>query len=226
MENNPVTPCCWDPTCKSKTSQTFQAKSQTFPSCSPVTLFRKHEPERQRQKSIQQIRKRILVQTIVSPTVKSHVHCIALRYAATRVEYQAAAMGTGAGEFTAATLGAPLCISTSTPALLVSLLTWLAPSLFSLLLSSAEAVAESSALAASGFALGGALQREISQTTPVKLLRVKLLLPHFLQGLPLRSSARRPALMAPMLALGPSLWAPRPAPRPVSTGVPSSLLIY
>lgn len=61
--------------------------------------------------------------------------------------------------------------------------------------------------------------------TPVKLLSVKDPLAHLRHGLPERSSARSPALMAPWLALGPSLCAERPAPRPVAVPsmVPSSL---
>src|SRR5436190_573720 len=129
-------------------------------------------------------------------------------------------MANGAGELAAAMLGT-LCISTSTPLWLASLLTWLLSSLFSLLLLSAEIGVESSA-EDSGRSLGGAVQRGISQTTPVKLFTTKLPLVHFRHGLPVRSSARRPALIAPWFALGPSLWATRPAPRPPSI-VPSSL---
>lgn len=51
----------------------------------------------------------------------------------------------------------------------------------------------------------GARQVGISQTMPVKLLIRNTLFSHLRQGLPLRSSARRPALIAPWLALGPSL---------------------
>lgn len=112
-------------------------------------------------------------------------------------------MATGAGEGAATTLGG-LCISTSTPLWLVSLLTSPLVSLFSLLLPSAETGPESSA-DNSGNVFGGAVQRGISQTTPVKLLSRKEPLAHFRQGLPDRSRARRPALIAPWLALGPSL---------------------
>jgi hypothetical protein len=119
----------------------------------------------------------------------------------------------------AAKLGVP-CISTSPPLLLASLFTWLLSSLFSLLLLS-EAGVEPSA-DDSGRDLGGAVHRGISQTTPVKLLSVKPPFCHLRHGLPERSSARRPALIAPWLALGPSLWAAWD-PRPPST-VPSSLL--
>lgn len=96
-----------------------------------------------------------------------------------------------------------LPISTSGPLLLFSLSTWLL-SLFSLLLSSDV---EPSAGLFSTVIFGGAFHRGISQTTPVKLLTLKLSFCHLRHGLPDRSRARRPALMAPWLALGPSLWA-------------------
>lgn len=54
---------------------------------------------------------------------------------------------------------------------------------------------------------GGALQEPTVQLTPVMLWSEKPLRSHLRQGLPLLSSARRPALMAPVLALGPSLCA-------------------
>ncbi len=105
----------------------------------------------------------------------------------------------------ATTLGAALGASTSPPLLLFSLLSWLLPSLFSLLLPSAEAGVDSSAVSSSGLGFGGAVQRRISQLTPVKLFREKPPRVHFRQGLPDRSSARSPALIAPWFALGPSL---------------------
>lgn len=97
----------------------------------------------------------------------------------------------GARELPMAWLGA-LAISTSIPLLLLSLSSWLL-SLFSLLLSPE---AGSSDLA-SGFGLGGAVQRGSSQTTPVKLLTVNPPFFHLRQGLPDRSRALKPALMAP-----------------------------
>ena len=110
----------------------------------------------------------------------------------------------GGGELLALLL-ALLLSSMSAPPLLFSLFSlaiWLL-SLFSLLLSpDAESPEVPSALI-----FGGAVQRGISQTTPVKLLSVKLPFCHLRQGFPDRSSARRPALIAPWLALGPSLWA-------------------
>lgn len=147
--------------------------------------------------------------------------------------HEAATTGTGAGD-DAWMLGA-LCISTSAP---LSLLETLLPSLpfsfsfsfsfsfpfslFSLLLPSADGAAESSALD-SGTVRGGAVQRGISQTTPVKLLSLKPPLAHLRQGLPDRSRARRPALMAPWFALGPSLWADGRPVVPLWSIVPSSL---
>lgn len=127
-------------------------------------------------------------------------------------------MATGAGELSAEKLGVP-CISTSAPLLLASLLIWLLPSLFSLLLLSDAGVDSSADDSGRGF--GGAVHRGISQTTPVKLLSVNPPLFHLRQGLPDRSSARSPALIAPWLALGPSLCAAREF-RPPSM-VPSSL---
>ena len=131
--------------------------------------------------------------------------------------------GDGAAELAAAKLGA-FFISTSAPLLLGSLFTWVfcPETMFSLLLPSADAeTGVGSSAVGSGRGFGGAVQRGSSHTTPVKLLRVNPPLVHFRQGLPDRSRARRPALMAPMLALGPSLCAAKP-PRPPST-VPSSL---
>lgn len=88
--------------------------------------------------------------------------------------------------------------------LLLSLFIWL-PSLFSLLLLSTEPVVVSSP-PVSGLDLGGADQRGTPQTTPVKLLSVKPPFCHFRHGVPDLSSARKPALIAPWFALGPSLW--------------------
>lgn len=110
----------------------------------------------------------------------------------------------GAGE-EAGTLVA-LRISASAPLLLFTALLSAGVSLFSLLLLlSADAALESPVLDSGAF-LGGAVQRGISHTVPVKLLRVKPPRFHLRQGLPERSRARRPALIAPWFALGPSLW--------------------
>lgn len=150
----------------------------------------------------------------------------------------------GAGELAATALPGPLRISTSPSALLfapllgtaltASLLRWPLVSLFSFSslfgwlfsleeLFSAEAAAESSEGGCDTI-LGGAFQRGISQTTPVKLFSWKPPLCQRRQGAPERSRARRPALIAPWLALGPSLCAAAPA-LPVALGsiVPSSL---
>lgn len=45
------------------------------------------------------------------------------------------------------------------------------------------------------------------QRTPVKLRRRKGCFSHLRQGAPVRSKARRPALIAPVLAFGPNRWA-------------------
>jgi len=52
----------------------------------------------------------------------------------------------------------------------------------------------------------GARQVGTAQLTPVKLRSWKPFFSHFRHGFPVRSRARRPALMAPWLALGPSFW--------------------
>lgn len=140
-----------------------------------------------------------------------------------RKAYEAAATGIGAGEL-AFTLGAMLVgCSPSTWLPLFSLFIWLPSLWFSLLLLSADAAAESSEVA-SGFGFGGAVQRGISHTTPVKLLTRKPPLAHLRQGAPDRSSARSPALIAPWLAFGPSLWYVPPFWRPLGSIVPSSNL--
>lgn len=109
----------------------------------------------------------------------------------------------GAGE--EAWLLVALRISASAPLLLFTALLSTGVSLFSLLLLlSADAAVESPVLDSEVF-LGGAVHRGISQTAPVKLLRTKPPLSHLRHGLPERSSARRPALIAPWFALGPSL---------------------
>lgn len=133
----------------------------------------------------------------------------------------------GAGEL-ACTLGM-LCISTSPELLLLlwlllSLLIGCVPfSLFSLLLlpsaeTGPEAGTPASGVTSTGLGFGGAVHREISQWTPVKVLSWKPPLVHFRHGLPERSRARRPALMAPWFALGPSRCAAGRGSR-----VPSSL---
>ncbi len=103
-----------------------------------------------------------------------------------------------------------LRISASAPLLLLLALLPSWPfSLFSLLLLlSAADGAPDSPLLDSGSFFGGAVHLGTSQTTPVKLLSLKPPRAHLRQGLPLLSSARRPALIAPWFALGPSLCAP------------------
>lgn len=134
----------------------------------------------------------------------------------------AADIAIGAGEL-AGTLPGALRTSASTPllkALLASLFTC-SFSLFSLVLLSAEAAADPSAVDSSN-SLGGAVQRGTSQTMPVKLLRTKPPFAHLRHGLPDRSRARSPALIAPWFALGPSLC-PAAPDRAFGSIVPSSL---
>lgn len=162
--------------------------------------------------------------------------------------YAPAAIGMGAGE-DACTLGM-LCISTSPPELLTSLLGSCGPppTPYSLLLlvllvlplllislppllgvpATADDAPTGTPFAPSGvvtsagstgMGFGGAVQRGISHSTPVKVLRRKPPRFHLRQGLPERSRARSPALMAPWFALGPSRWV---LPR-MGSRVPSSL---
>src|SRR3569833_2031536 len=141
-----------------------------------------------------------------------------------RGNYDSAAIGIGAGELglTLATLRISTSPSPASPPLLLLSLLIGSFSLFSLLLPpSAETVPDSSW--GSGVAsLFSPVQRGISQTTPVKLLSLKPPFCHRRHGAPERSRARRPALMAPWFALGPSLCDAR-APGGVASRVPSSL---
>lgn len=59
----------------------------------------------------------------------------------------------------------------------------------------------------SGLAILWLRQVGSCQPIPVKLLRRRACFSHLRQGAPERSNARRPALMAPVLAFGPSRWA-------------------
>ena len=52
----------------------------------------------------------------------------------------------------------------------------------------------------------GAFHEDMFQAMPVKELICRPLRSHFRHGLPERSRARRPALIAPVLAFGPSRW--------------------
>jgi hypothetical protein len=96
-------------------------------------------------------------------------------------------------------------ISRSGPLLLFSLSIWLL-SLFSLLLSPDADPSE----LPSAVIFGGAVQRGNSHTTPVKLFILKDPFCHLRHGLPDRSRARKPALIAPWFAFGPSLCAAVP----------------
>lgn len=54
--------------------------------------------------------------------------------------------------------------------------------------------------------LCGVAQDPTAHETPVKLLSEKPFRSHLRHGLPVLSRARKPALIAPVLAFGPSLW--------------------
>lgn len=91
------------------------------------------------------------------------------------------------------------------PALLFSLPSLLLLLLALLGLSEFAELFEMSPSASIAFVFG-ARHAGSSQTTPVKVLRRKPDFAHFLHGLPVLSRARSPALIAPWLAFGPSLW--------------------
>jgi hypothetical protein len=125
----------------------------------------------------------------------------------------------GAGELAMLTLA----ISMSPVTLALFSLGTAVLSLFSLLLASPSCSA--SGLPAT-LDLVGAFHRGISHMAPVKLLMLKPVFCHLRQGVPDRSRARRPALIAPWFALGPSLWAVNPLMLfgvPLGSMVPSSL---
>lgn len=109
------------------------------------------------------------------------------------VDVEAGAGAMAGGELTR------LVASTSMALVLFSLSIWLF-SLFSLLLSPVD---EPSVLGLT-VTLGGALHLGISIGMPVNVLIMKERFSHLRQGLPERSRARKPALIAPWLALGPS----------------------
>lgn len=111
----------------------------------------------------------------------------------------------GAGELSATVWNGVLSPS---PELLLSL--WIALVPRFALLPSASSAGTASPLellrgSSAGWDLGGARQLGTSQVTPVKLLSWNDLRSHLRHGLPDRSRALRPALIAPWLALGPSL---------------------
>lgn len=156
--------------------------------------------------------------------------------------HEAAAIGTGAGGELAGTLcistswllvpftfsmpfgvplGTPLVVFSSVLTSLFCSAFPLVPSLFSFTLPLVDASADSpSGLASSGTGLGGAFHLLIPQVMPVKLLSWKVPLVHFRHGFPDRSRARKPALIAPWLAFGPSLCdAPPRGPVPVSSSL-------
>ena len=122
-----------------------------------------------------------------------------------RCDYEAAA--TGAGE-----LAKPLSADgTGVPASPMAPLFSLMALLSSLILVSLEPVLSLLTSSEKTDDFLGARQLGTSQATPVKLRIWKPFFSHLRQGLPVRSRARRPALMAPMLALGPSFGAPAAA---------------
>lgn len=104
-------------------------------------------------------------------------------------------MAAGAGELSTAMASPP---ALSAPPLLLSLATAL------LSLTSLLPPVESDLTSPGN---SGARQLGMFQCVPVKDFSWRPFRSHLRQGLPLRSSARRPALMAPVLALGPSLCA-------------------
>lgn len=113
----------------------------------------------------------------------------------------------------ASTKGAGAGVKSPSPELLFSLGTPLAPLLvllsFSAVSRAASLVSPSPLFSSSTFGGLGARQLGSCQRIPVKLFNWNGLRSHLRHGAPVRSSARRPALIAPVLALGPSLW---PAP--------------
>jgi len=97
-------------------------------------------------------------------------------------------------------LSAPFPITTSPPPLLLSLATALLSTGFSSLL---PVVSLFTSPVEPVCSAGGAFQYPSPHETPVKDLMGMGLRCHLRQGLPLRSRARRLALMLPVLALGP-----------------------
>jgi hypothetical protein len=112
--------------------------------------------------------------------------------------------GTGAGELARASIAVGTGVVPSPLSPLFSL-TALLSSLTLVSLEPAESLLTSSEKAAERL---GAFHEGTSHTTPVKLRRVKPFFSHLRHlNFPVRSRARRPALMAPWFALGPSFEA-------------------
>lgn len=112
-----------------------------------------------------------------------------------------AAIGAGAGELSIPSIG--LASPFPTPLLLCSLAT----ALLSFGLRSLEPVVSLLTSPEKPLSRVGAFHELVPQIAPVNDLMVSPLRSHRRQGLPVRSSARRLALMLPVLALGPSRWA-------------------
>ena len=130
---------------------------------------------------------------------------------------------TGAGELPA---WVGKGVTSPSPELLFSLPTALTLLLALLSLSPVGVVPALPADVLSIFLAFGVRQVGTCQTTPVKLFSWKGLRSHLRHGFPVRSRARKPALMAPRLAFGPSLCVAAgasPETRPVLSIVPSSL---
>lgn len=115
--------------------------------------------------------------------------------------YAANAM-TGAGEVA---ILAGRGVSSPSPELLFSLGIMLPSPLALLSLSPVSRAPSLPSRSMSSFFGLGVRQMGTCQNTPVKLFSPNGFRCHFRHGAPVRSSARRPALMAPWLALGPSL---------------------
>jgi hypothetical protein len=116
-----------------------------------------------------------------------------------QMAYEAAI--TGASELAKPLSGGGIGVPASCSAPLLSLMALLS-SLTLLSLEPVESLLTSSAKMADFL---GARQAGTSHATPVKLRILKPCFSHLRHGLPVRSRARRPALIAPMFALGPSL---------------------
>lgn len=125
-----------------------------------------------------------------------------------------------AGEDGSANGAAGAGVRSPSPELLFSLGTPLAPWLVLLSFSAASRTVS----LVSPSTLGGLGVRQLGscQRIPVKLFNWNGFRCHLRHGAPVRSSARRPALIAPVLALGPSLW-PAPPTLGCCSAAPSSL---
>jgi hypothetical protein len=108
--------------------------------------------------------------------------------------------GRGVGELAMPLSGGGIGVLASPFMPLLSLMALLS----SLIFESVEPVESLLTSSAKAALFGGARQVGTSQMTPVKLRTWNVFFPHLRHGLPDRSSARRLALIVPMLALGPN----------------------